>query len=261
MQPKKFGVLAKKEFQMKLKVLVALIVILSVVFLVVASDASPIHSKKGFNVGNMVKNASIVVVGRVEQTEFVYRSNWVPTYTTDVTIDVTDVIKGDVNADDPLVFMVIGGSGVNPETGEDLTLEVTATPKFTVGEQTLLFLKTSSRRGHPHNGLYVSAGDLGKRAVTDGKILMPYSYQKNFGGKSKKIYNTFEMSLDLVVKIAKASIEDFDVIKAKEAAIATALAGTPSGQLPALNEALVQQLKTTAEQALEAARDNAAEND
>ena len=244
---------------MKLKLLVTLIVFLSVVFLVVFSDASTVHSKKGFNVGNMVKNAVIVVVGTVQQTEFVYRSNWVPTYTTDVTIDVTDVIKDDIDANDPLVFMVIGGSGVNPETGEHLKLTVTNTPEFTVGEKVLLFLRRSTRPGRPYNGLYVTAGALDKRAVKDGKIFMPYSYEINSGGR--KTSRTFEMSLDLVAKVAKASIEDFDVIKEKEAAIATALAGTPSGQLPTLNDVLLQQLKTSAEQTLEAARRKADEND
>ena len=245
---------------MRSRMLATLIIYLSIMFLVMSSDASTVYSKKGFNIGNMTEAAVIVVVGTVDNTEFVYRSNWVPTYTTDVTIDVTDVIKGDIDPDESLVFMVIGGSGINPETGEDLTLEVTATPKFTVGEKVLLFLRRSTRQGRPHNGLQVIAGEYGKRKVVNNKVAMPYSYETTFFDKgrqkdiTRKHYRRVELPFDLVVQVAKASIEDPDEIKSIEAEVADAAKRAPQGTWPNIASDLLQRLRTTAARTLEEAK-------
>ena len=58
----------------------------------------------------------------------------------------------------------------------------------------------------------------------------------------------------MVVKVAKASIEDPAEIKAKEVEIARALGETPEGKLYNIEAELLQQFNTTADRTLEAAK-------
>ena len=61
--------------------------------------------------------------------------------TTDVTIAVTETIKGTPNINNNKVkFMIQGGQAFNPATGKQKDLIITSVPKFAVNDEVLLFM-------------------------------------------------------------------------------------------------------------------------
>jgi hypothetical protein len=131
---------------------------------------------------------------------FVFRDEVNPDYTTDVTIEVRDIIKGKPNVQDRLIrFMILGGTGIHPRTGEDLTCDVSVSPKFKINEKVLLFLKKNPRLPYSgiHDGLYPIGGAYGKMGVINNHRIV-------------------ELPLELVVKLARASIIDPGALKALE---------------------------------------------
>ena len=241
------------------KRLATLTLFLAVVLLPLKSEALSIYLREG-SIGHLVKYADIVVVGTVIKTEFVFRGNLRPTYTTDITIEPEDIIKGEPNAGKNIIFMVMGGRGINPITGKDVTLEVDSVPNFTINERVLLFLKRHKHptQNRPYDGLGPSLSIYGKRKIEDGKVSIPYIYKANIvdeydGIKRTKlatINRTADLSLDLVVTVAKASIIDPDAIKALEADVANAISQTPKGTAPNIEPELLKQFERTAERIL-----------
>ena len=73
--------------------------------------------------------------------------------------------------------------------------------------------------------------------------------------RERKVRRSVELPLDLVVKVAKASIKDYDAIKEIEADVATAVSLTERGARPSLSSELLKQLEETADQILEKGAD------
>lgn len=124
----------------------------------------------GFNIRNIVKHTDLIVRGTVADKQFVYREDAACQYTTDVTVNVTNRIKGVPNFGLIKVkFMVYGGEGVHPVTGQNLIVKSSDSPNFEIGEEILLFLSKSKRADQniPHGGYYVFYGELGKMKVED----------------------------------------------------------------------------------------------
>jgi hypothetical protein len=158
---------------------------------------------------------------------FVFRDEVNPDYTTDVTIEVRDIIKGKPNVQDRLIrFMILGGTGIHPRTGEDLTCDVSVSPKFKINEKVLLFLKKNPRLPYSgiHDGLYPIGGAYGKMGVINNSVHFPYTYEETItysldGRAMTKVINNHrivELPLELVVKLARASIIDPGALKALE---------------------------------------------
>ena len=246
---------------MNAKCLVTLILLLSMMFLPLVSEGITVHYPEGFNIVNIVNDVDTVVVGKVIKKVYVFRDNVVPKYTTDITVEVEELIKGKPNVgENEIRFMILGGRGVDPETGEDLICDVSDMPEFRMGERALLFLGKSDdevRRGI-HTGLYLFAGLYGKREIVNNKVWIPYTFQKlvvdNYDGvESSKIidmYRTVELPLDVVIKIAKASIIDADALKELEGQVADVAKRTDFGAAPIIDSGLLKQLQTKADEVL-----------
>ena len=153
--------------------------------------------------------SDIVVYGEVESTESVWRQRLVSHRTTDVTIRINQLLKGEPNlGDDRVVFMIIGGRG----------LEVSHQPTFEVGEMVLLFIykdtnpKTPENRRYPYGGLSVGS-KLRKRKVEDNQVSIPYTtYKAVNAANGTRIVEDFDKPIhlprDLVQKMVKAVILD-----------------------------------------------------
>ena len=204
-----------------------------------------------FSLLKMVENCHLVVTGRVKSMDFVYRYNVNPDGdempTTDVTIAVDEVIKGTPNAGEDLVtFMIEGGKGIHPETGEPVHLIVTHQGGFVVGEEILLFLGKaegeSYNKNYAHNGLYLFS-PYGHRPVEDGKVNLRY---EGTGQKLKGV----EMPVELAVTLGKASVLDKDRAGLLENVI-KALVLTESGTRVSLSSAVAADLKLKAQRIID----------
>ena len=118
---------------MKSKMVVTFTLVLSVLCVPRASGIMLAY-EKGYSITNFVEDCDLVVDGMVIEKRSVFRQ---PNgCTTDITIEVRDVIKGTPNAgDDRVKFMIAGG-----ECDGILSI-VEDTAEFEVGEWVLLFLK------------------------------------------------------------------------------------------------------------------------
>lgn len=208
--------------------------------------------KPGFNIRNLVKHTDLIVYGTVTHKAFVFRDNATHhQYTTDITVSVQQTIKGSPNAGKNVVkFMIEGGEG------QDLIVKPPDVPDFEVGEPVLMFLSKSKRKevNLPHDGYYVFYGQLGKMAVNGGKVSIPYTFNKaivdNYEGRliNKKIdiREHIDLPIDLVIKIAKASLIDYDATVPLEAKIRSVI--SESRAEPVMTKGLVNQLTQTATQ-------------
>ena len=157
----------------------------------------------------MVERCEMVVTGRVKSMVFVHRTDVTPagggTLTTDVTIAVENVIKGTPNAGDNLVtFMIEGGKGINPETGQVQHLRVSHQGNFKVGEEVLVYLRQGGAEGYhqnyPHGRLYLVPG-FGKSPIKDDTVGLVYE------GAGKRLKLT-KVPVDLAVTLGQAAVLD-----------------------------------------------------
>ena len=122
--------------------------------------------------------------------------------------------------------------------------------EFKLGERLLLFMGGS-------HGTYRILRPGGKIMVTDNKVYIPYTYKTNQYSdyhnemRETKVRRSVELPLDLVVKVAKASIKDYDAIKEIEADATKEVSLTEKGARPSLSVELLKRLEETVDQILE----------
>ena len=230
---------------MKSRGFVALAVVISLAFVLCLSNAFswPNKYKQGFALSEMIKSSDLVVVGRVAEKEFVYRENLAPKFTTDITIDVDTVLKGTPNVGKNRVkFMIKGGEGVNPRTGElELWLN-SDTPEFTIGEHVLLFLyhsKSVHARNYPYNQLHLHRYIYGKNVIKNDRVSLLFPLDDNS-------LRLVKMPINLVVPLSKAAVKDKDKMILLENEIKDALQGQ-SAKTP-LSQDLIDRIKGKAKQ-------------
>ncbi len=205
----------------------------------------------GYQIATLVFHSDLIVVGRVTGVDFAFREGVGSSFNTDITIAVESLIKGETNAGANTVkFMVDGGTGLHPGTGEEYVITVEHSPDFEIGERVLVFLKKATRPGHnyPYGGYYVFRGGIGKRKVLSGdKFSMPYTFEIDavINGRmtSRKVKKFIDLPVDLVVELGKASVKDFEAAKLLEADIKAVIDATPLGAKPVLNQEAVDELK------------------
>ncbi len=197
------AILYQQRF-VKLASLVSLTVVLFVFCLPRVYGLSMAPYGKGFSIANVVGDSNLVVFGRVVKKEFVFREEF--GRTTDISIDVREMIKGTPNAgEDHVKFMIDGGTGTDPNTGRTLTEKVSGTPEFELNETVLLFL-VKSRRSElctPHGGYYIFYVFYGKRPVNNGKVSLWYTLDNDGVG-------VIDLPVDLVIQIAKAAAKNYE---------------------------------------------------
>ena len=194
----------KSKRFVRLASFVSLTVVLSVLCLPSVYGFSIAPYEKGFSIANVVDDSDLVVFGRVVKKEFVYRE--MLGTTTDITIDVREMIKGTPNAgEDRVKFMIEGGEGVDPRTGERFATFVTGTPEFELRELVLLFLVKSGRSESriPHGGYRVFYGTYGKRPVKGGSVSLSYTLDNND-------VTGIDLPIGLAIQIAKAAAKDYE---------------------------------------------------
>ena len=197
----------------------------------------------------MVERCELVVTGRVKSMVFAHRTNVTPAGggTTDVTIAVDNVIKGTPNAGDNLVtFMIEGGKGVNPETGQVQHLKVTLQGNFKVGEEVLVYLRQGDAEGYhqnyAHGRLYLIPG-FGKSPIKDDMVGLVYE------GAGKRLKLT-TVPVDLAVTLGQAAVLDKERAALVENVI-KALVLADSGDTFSITPAMAVVLKQNAQQIID----------
>ena len=204
-----------------------------------SSDALTLASPSwDFNIANLVKHTDLVVLGKVKDMRLIPR-----TYSTSITLEVETVIKGDKTVGDSLLsFTVFGDAGQNDSYG------IEAVVYFTRGERVLLFMWEDDGDYHIYH-------PSAKAAVEDNKVYMPYTYKiftKSDNEMAEiRLEREVELPLDLVGKIAKASIRDYDAIMEIEADVIKAVSLTPRNARPSISVELLKRLEDRADQILE----------
>jgi hypothetical protein len=204
----------------------------------------------GYQIATLVRHSDLVVVGTVRGADFAYREGIGTTFNTDITIAVDSLIKGETNAGEKTVkFMIQGGRGVDPTTGEKVHISAGNSPKFEVGERVLVFLKKTKRLelNYPYGGYFVYRGNVGKRRIVNDKFSMPYTFLVNIviDGEmaSVKAKKFIDLPVDLVIELGKASVKDFEGTKLLEEDIKGVISDTPRGAIPTIDNATVDRLK------------------
>ena len=203
-----------------------------------------------FNIANLVKHTDLVVLGKVTGMRLIPQE-----HSTSITISVESVIKGEKAVGDRLLrFTVSGNAGMKKHRDKRINWLIPGSLKFKLGEQLLLFM------GGSHDD-YRILRPGGKIMVRDNKVYIPYTYKTNrFSDyhnemRERKVRRSVELPLDLVVKVAKASIKDYDAIKEVEADVAKAVSLTEKEVRPSLSVELLKRLDETADQILEKSAD------
>jgi len=212
----------------------------------------------GLSVSALVNNSLLVFTGRVVDMEFVYRENIPIKFTTDITVKVEEMIKGEPNAGEDLVkFFYPGGEGIDPETGKRLKADIVGLPEFKKGEKVLMFLRKHKYLAdkRPYGGLIF--GDWGKREIQDdGWVSMPYIFKEQLFYNDQ--WNEVDMAreillpLDLALQIAKAAVKDAKATEAVEEQIREFAQNAPivPRQMPRLDQVLVNVLEVEVQKIL-----------
>ena len=230
-----------------MKVFAILTLLILFLFFPCSSDALTLAAPPwDYNIANLVKHTNLVVFGKVTGMRLIPQE-----YSTSITLNVESVIKGDPAIGDRLLrFTVRGNAGMKKHKGKRINWHIPGHLEFKLGERLLLFMGGSQ-------GNYRILRPGGKIIVTDNKVYISYTYKTNRYSdyhnemRETKVRRSVELSLDLVVKIAKASIKDYDAIMELEADVATAVSLTEEDARPSLSVELLKQLEETANRILE----------
>ena len=246
-------------------VLAPLVLFFTLLFNPCLSDALLAEFEPGYQIATLVQHSDLIVVGTVTGVDFAYRENIGTTFNTDITIAVESVIKGETNAGENTVkFMIKGGEGVDPVTGEEVLITVEHSPDFELNERVLVLLKKATRPElrYPYGGYYVFRGNLGKRKVIGDKLSMPYTFKVNVLDSrtgemiEENVKKFIDLPVDLIVQLGKASAKDFEAAKPLEADIKEAITTIPPGSKPELDKETVDKLKDESKRILDKKEDD-----
>ena len=161
-------------------------------------DAWPKYTLLG-----LLADCDLVVTGKVWRMTPVFRR----TITTDVMLDVEEIIKGKPNGENrDVVFTQIGGKGIDPETGEGVHMHMSPQADFEIGERVMLFLQRkddTTGLPYPEGGYYVPHGGMGKWPIKRGKTRMLYPVYDD--PDDAKLVG---VPIALAVRLAKAWMKD-----------------------------------------------------
>ncbi len=217
--------------------------------------ANPEHRER-YALLKMIEYCDLVVKGEVSSIDYVVRQGVMPdgggAFTTDITLDVDVVVKGTPNAgEDTVKFMILGGEGLDPQSGKPWRLIVSDQPKFAVDEEVVVFLKKGDRnddgsfaKNFPYGRYRLVAGTYGKRTIENDKINMRYGDVDN---PTKRV----EMPVNLAVKLGKAFQKDQPAAILLENVIKTAVLAETEDSFT-LTSAMIDNLKRKAQRIIDA---------
>ena len=192
---------------MKVILTIITLFILSLSYAFSFSYDVPAQLKKKYSVTYDMERSKIVVVGKVSKLDYKKRAlhdeprkraGW----TTDVTIEIDELIKGEPNAgENQVIFMVEGG----------MNLRVEGQPEFEIGEEVMIFLKDNPEpgryyRNYPHGRISLVEYYMGKRKIEDGKVY--FLYPRAEDGRIAVWF-----PLELAIVYSKAVVKDKKAMK------------------------------------------------
>lgn len=203
--------------------------------------------KEGLSISSMVDMSVLAFTGEVVGMEFVFREDLPPQFTTDITVEVEEMIKGKPNAGENRVkVMIPGGEGVHPKTGEALICVVPEAPQFEIGEKVFIFLRRHKRLNRlpvPYGGLIT--GGWGKRGIVDEKVSVPYTFPKrlfdNGQWRDRTRVRDIRLPIDLAKQMAQAALREAEAVSAIEEQIRAFAKDAPwvPGEKPTPGQALL----------------------
>ena len=114
------------------------------------------------------KEAVLIVAGKITDVQYVQPDMSKFRVFTDVTMDVSRVLKGEPNIDDRTVrFRIGGGIGIHPVNGEVCEYEISDNLEFITGDEMILFIikRTWGNGWAFYKGLYPTMYPLPPRIV------------------------------------------------------------------------------------------------
>ena len=154
-----------------------------------------------------------VIYGEVTGIQFVVRKSFEVGISTDVTIKISDPIKGPPTPS-VLAFTIPGGvlpdgTGVSTEKG---------TPVFETGEEVIVFLRTNPNRAqYPHGGRF--APKYGKITVQNNRVSIPYTFtlfkivSPGSGSVEQQGTRWLSLPVHFFTKMARATLLDAGAVK------------------------------------------------
>ncbi len=210
--------------------------------------------QKSFALSSFAKTCEIIVVGRVVQKDYVMRiidTDRGEQVTTDVTVEVSKVIKGTPNAGQNKVkVMYLGGEYIDPVENVSITERQTDQPEFEVGEHILLFLnkRTSDRYAlWPHGKHTVHRSDHGKMLIADNEVVALYP-------TNDYSLRPVVLPLPLAIKLLKAADKDKDKIKLLEQDIQDAIKRNIGEDITELSDATKNKLSKESQKIIDKAK-------
>ncbi len=195
--------------------------------------------RQGFELLKTIEASDIIVIGEVTNTEGVWRKEIMRGITTDITVEVETLLKGEPNAGETTVkFMMHGGTATNPENGETVSLFIPDLPTFKVGERMLLFLVKETEEyfdNYAYDKLQPYRVSYGKRPIKKDRVNIAYL-------NKKERFAYVDYPLDLVVNFAKAFERNKDATRKVEKTI-RAIAKKQGEHRVVLNPAMIANLK------------------
>ena len=195
----------------------------------------PPELEKKYSVSYDMERCKIVVVGKVSRLDYKKhslrdeprkRAGW----STDVTIEIDELIKGKPNAGkNQLIFTVAGG----------MNLRVAGQPEFEIGEEVVVFLKDN-----PHGRISLVEYGMGKRKIEDGKVYFLYP-------RARDCLIPVWFPLELAIVYSRAVVKDKEAMKPFENEIRS-LARKEKNKVD-LPEALVKRMITESKKVLNSA--------
>ena len=204
---------------------------------------------------NMIEKSDIVCTGTVVTQTGVVRYNIRPgrsrLISSDITVRVDTMIKGEPNlGENHVIFMIEGGTAYVPELDEVITLEISNNLNFEPGEKALIFL--SKHPGgkwyakYPYDRLHIHTDFYGKRPIKDNKVMMLYK-------RNSQSLIGMKMPVEMTTVLGKAYVENKEAAIAVENQIKTLARTHEIGA--DLTDAFVLQIKTSAQQIIDDARE------
>lgn len=237
---------------MKRMLIASVIIGLMLVSFVRSGSTDDLELVASYSLSAAVEKCAVIARGTVTGMEGVWRDlRHAPNCTTDVTVTVTDMIKGEPNlGTNRIKYTIEGGVCIDP-TGEWVSLSVSYMPKYTLGEEVLLLLYECDDmfcEDFPYQKLRHYLTHYGKRVITEKTTSMGWIYLLSEVEASE--YKEIKLPLDLSIDMMKAAVKDKDAVVTIETAIKEEIKGSES-VAPRLSQTLIDKLKRDVKAVLE----------
>ena len=207
--------------------------------------------QKSFALSSFAETCEIIVVGRVVQKDYVERvldPDHGQQTTTDITVEVSEVVKGTPNAGKKKVkFMYLGGVYTDPIEGVEMRVVHTDQPEFSVGEAVLLFLNKRTTERYalwPHGKFTVHRRNFGKKLIVDDTIMTLYAMEDDS-------LQPVILPLELAIKLIKAANKDKEKIELLEQNITDAIKRNIGDDVTSLSDAVKARLSNEAQKVID----------